>query len=54
MTYTTVLFSVLFVVSAVIFNFWIIFTYSAPVFQEMQRRIVEWVKKEANKSEGEP
>lgn len=44
MTWITVIISVLFVVSAFILNCWIIYVYSAPVFQEIQRRIVVWFK----------
>lgn len=49
MTTLSVLLSVVFVVSAVIFNFWIIFTYSAPVFQVIQQRIIDYVKAKLSK-----
>lgn len=45
--------SVIFVVSAFLFNCWVIYTYSAPVFQDIQRVLWEklkaWWKAEQDK-----
>jgi len=53
MTWMGIILSLIFVVSAFLCNCWIIYTYSAPVFQEIQRRLVgrlkKWWKKEQDK-----
>lgn len=53
MTWLGIILGLIFVVAAFLFNCWIIYTYSAPVFQEIQRVLWEklkaWWKSEQDK-----